>query len=103
MIPAVVAKMGGAPRPSLSNGQWASVLGAEDSELEVVVVARAVVEEIELPVRARAFVHASLVVVAGDVGEVLVLERAGDAVEEFEGVGGGLVAELIGHEVLFRT
>ena len=96
MIPAVVAKMGGAPRPSLSNGQWASVLGAEDSELEVVVV---VVEEIELPVRARAFVHASLVVVAGDVGEVLVLERAGDAVEEFEGVGGGLVAELIGHEV----
>ena len=66
---------------------------AEDSELEVVV---GVVEEIELAVTARAFVDAPLVVVAADVGEVLILERAGDAVEEFEGVGGGLVAERIG-------
>ena len=48
---------------------------AEDSELEVVVV---VVEEVELAVRARALVLAPLVVVAGDLGEVLVLERPGE-------------------------
>ena len=61
---------GQAPRPSPSNGRWASVLGGvvEDSELAVVVV---VVEEIELPVTARAFVLAPLVVVAGDLREVV--------------------------------
>ena len=42
---------------------------------------------------------APFVVVAADLDEVLVLERPGEAVGIFEQVSGGLVADLLGHEV----
>jgi len=68
---------------------------AEDSELEVVVV---VVEEIELPVAARAFVLAPLVVVAADLSEVLSIEGEDEVVEQFGEMSGGLVADFVVHD-----
>ena len=67
-----------------------------DSERHVVTV-----EEVELPVVARAFgawALAEVVVVAADMSEVLAVGGDGEVVEEFGDLSGGLVGELGGHE-----
>ena len=72
---------------------WALAGAAGDSERHVVVD-----EELELPVMARALALATLDVVAGDLSEVLSVEGDGEVVEQLGELGGGLVAELVGHE-----
>ena len=96
LIPALVAKMSGhrARGRRTSGGRRCWGL-AEDSELDVVVV---VVEGIELAVRARAFVLAPLVVVAGDLREAASIEGEGEVVEQIGELRGGLVAECVWHD-----
>ena len=76
---------------------WSALVGAAgDSERHVVAV-----EEVELPVVARAFGmarFAEFVVVASDLSEVLAIEDDGEVVEALGDESGGLVAELVVHD-----
>ena len=69
---------------------------AGDSEHHVVAV-----EEVELPVLARALdiaTFAEFVVVAPDLSEVLTIEDDGEVVEDLGDESGGLVAEFVVHD-----
>ena len=66
---------------------------AGDSERHVVGV-----EQLELPVMARAFAITAFVVVAADLSAVLSVEDEGEVVEELGEMSGGLVADFVVHE-----
>ena len=83
-------------RPVLGGADRTLVGAAGDSERHVVAV-----EEVELPVVARAFGmarFAEFVVVASDLSEVLTIEDDGEVVEDLGDESGGLVAELVVHD-----